>query len=147
MHQVKEAQKADSSATSIQTVVTEVLALSLTNCMVSDELLCSETISFFLSCDGDPMELLCSIKWPAYCSSTQLTLRVLYGHLGQSETELAHHLRNFQRIHKRMAGSPSLVRGFVFSHGKMRTLVTEFLFSGNLRSLSINEFSLWFKII
>ena len=61
-----------------------------------------------LSCDSDPMELL--------YSSTQLTLRVLYGHLGQSEAELAHHLRNFQRIHKHMAGSPGLVRGFVFSH-------------------------------
>lgn len=73
MRQVKEAKEADSSATSIQMFATEVLALSLTNCMVSDEFLRSETVSFFLPCDSDTMELLCSIKWAAYCSSTQLT--------------------------------------------------------------------------
>lgn len=48
MRQVKEAREADSSATSIQMFATEVLALSLTNCMVSDELLRSEAVSFFL---------------------------------------------------------------------------------------------------
>lgn len=73
MHQVKEAREADSSATSIQMFATEVLALSLTNCMVSDELLRSEAVSFFLPCDSDPMELLCSTKGAAYCSSSQLT--------------------------------------------------------------------------
>ena len=65
MRQVKEAKEANSSATSIQMFATEVLALSLTNCMVSDELLRSESVSFFLPCDSDTMELLCSSKWAA----------------------------------------------------------------------------------